>query len=230
MVSELKAAIKETGAYLFMALKALLFWRRESPVVNVEQLVKYVETRSKFVAQTTLFGYVKTRAGTRYVSLYEDPLFTESVNIAKWEIYLVCLSDMTIWATASLGRQAFARPGELEELAIHIVDSVIMAEEIPTQRPQGFGDFRETHAKRALATSWNQVDPGEGPFENSLAALVEWAPIADELKLFDVETVKNSMRHKWKTVRDQLNELLDVESVLTDWRSMHGEGTKTGKD
>lgn len=230
MVSNLKSALKETGSYLFMALRALLFWRRETAVVNVEQLVKYIETRSKFVAQTTLFGYVKTRAGTRYVSLYEDPLFTESVNIAKWEIYLVCLSDLTTWATASLGRQAMARPGELEALAIHIVDSVVMAEEIPAERPQGFDDIREAYAKRARATAWNQVEPGEGPFENSLAALVEWAPIADELKLFDVEIVKNSMRHKWKKVRDQLNELLDAESVLTDWRSMHGEGPETGTD
>jgi hypothetical protein len=229
MAGSLKTALKETGAYLFMAFKALLFWRREPPVINVAQLVKYIETRSKFVAQTTLFGYVKTRAGTRYVSLYEDPLFNESVNIAKWEIYLVCLSDLTTWATASLGRKAMARPGELEALAIHIVDSVVMAEEIPAERPQGFDDIREAYAKRARATAWNQIELGEGPFANSLAALVEWAPIADELKLFDVKIVKNSMRHKWKTVRDQLNELLDAESVLTDWRSMHGEGPGTGE-
>lgn len=230
MASDLKTALKETAIYLFMALKALYFWRRESPVTTVTELVKYVETRSKFVAQTTLYGYVKTRAGTRYVSLYEDPLFTESVNIAKWEIYLACLCDLATWTAASLGRQAMARPGELEALAIHIVDSVVMAEEIPAERPQGFDDVREAYAKRARATAWNQVEPGEGPFENSLSALVEWAPIADELKLFDVEIVKNSMRHKWKKVRDQLNELLDAESVLADWRSMNGEepGSRAG--
>jgi len=227
MVSDLKYAIKETAKYLFMALKALLFWRREPPLLNVEQLVKYVETRSKFVAQTTLFGYVKTRAGTRYVSLYEDPLFAKSVNIAKWEIYLACLCDLATWASANLGQRAMARPGEQEALAIHIVDSAVMAEEIPEERPRGFGDIREAYAGRARSTAWNQIEPGDGLFENSLSALVEWAPIADELKLFDVEIVKNSMRFKWKKVRDQMNELLDAESVLADWRSRNGHEPET---
>ncbi len=230
MVSNLKTALKETAEYLFMALKALRFWRREPPVLNVEQLVNYVDTRSKYVAQTTLYGYVKTRAGTRYVSLYEDPLFTKSVNIAKWEIYLVCLCDMATWATAFLGHHTMAKPGELEALACHIVDSVVMAEAIPEERPQGFGDIRDRYAGQARSTAWNQFEPGDGAFENSLSALVEWAPIADELKFFDVEIVKNSMRFKWKSVRDQLTGLLDAEAVLADWRSRNGEApvTETG--
>jgi len=227
MTSDFKTALKETAGYLFMAFKALRFWHREPPVLNVAQLVKYVETRSKFVSQTTLYGYVKTRAGTRYVSLYEDPLFTESVNIAKWEIYLVCLSDLTTWAAADLGRSVMTRPGELEALANHIVDAALGSEEIPKERPQGFDDIREGFAKHARATAWNQIEPGEGPFENSLSALVEWAPIADELKLFDVEIVKNSMRFKWKKVRDQLHEVLDAESVLADWRSINGGEAET---
>lgn len=218
MLNELKTGLKETADYLFMALKALYIWRRESPITTVVQLVTYVETRSKFVAQTTLFGYVKTRVGTRYVSLYEDPLFTKSVNIAKWEIWLACLGDMAIYATARVGREATARPGELEALAIHIVDSVTMAEEIPAERAQGFGDIRAAHAARARSTAWNQIVPGE-TFEASLAALVEWSPIADELKVYDVEIVKNSMRFKWKAVRDQFESLIDAEAVLADWRA-----------
>jgi hypothetical protein len=227
MVSDLKFAVKETAQYLFMALKALRFWRREPPVLSIEQIVNYVETRSKYVSQTTLYGYVKTRAGTRYVSLYEDPLFTKSVNIAKWEIYLVCLSDLATWATAYLGRRTDARPSELEALACHIVDSVVLAETIPEERPQGFGDIRDSYAKRAQSTDWKQIDLGEAAFEGSLSALVEWAPIADELKLFDVEIVKNSMRFKWKSVRDQLTELLDAEAVLADWRSSNGAAPET---
>ncbi len=224
MVSGMTGALKETAAYLFMAIKALRFWHREPPVVTVADIVRYVETRAKFVAQTTLYGYIKTRAGTRYVSLYEDELFTRSVNIAKWEIYLASLGDLATCAVASLAREATARSGELEALAIHIVDSAIAAEEIPPERPQGFDDAREAYAKRARATAWHQIEPGEAPFEGSLSALVEWAPVADELKIHDVEIVKNSMRFKWKKVRDQLDDLLDAEAVLADWRSQNTAG------
>ena len=230
MPGKLKAALAETAAYMFMALKALYFWRREPPVTTVAQLVDYVDGRSKFVAQTTLFGYVKTRIGTRYVAMYEDPLFTKSVNIAKWEIWLACLGDLATYATAGVGRHAAARPGELEGLAIHIVDGATLAEDIPAERPQGFGDIREAHAARARSTAWNQVEPGEATFEASLSALVEWAPIADELKRLDVRIIRTSMRFKWKKVRDQFDPLLDAESVLADWRSISTEGTRKGPE
>lgn len=219
MLSDLKTAFKEMARYLFMALKALYFWRSEPPVATVAGLVKYVDTRSKFVAQTTLYGYIKTRAGTRYVSLYEDELFARSVNIAKWEIWLACLCDLATYCAASIGRRVGARPDELAALAIHVVDSATMAEQVPAERPQGFGDIREAFAKRAHRTLWHQIEPGEGPFESSLDALVEWAPIADELKILDEEIVRNSMRFKWKKVRDQFEELIDAEAVLADWRA-----------
>ena len=230
MPDRLRTALKETAAYLFMALKALYFWRREPPVTEVSELVTYVETRSKFVAQTTLFSYIKARVGTRYVAMYEDPLFTESVNIAKWEIYLASLCDFAIYAVASIGRRCAARPGELAALAAHIVDSAILTEEIPAERPQGFGDISETFARRIHATAWNQIEPDADLFRDSLSALVEWAPIADELKAYDVEIVKNSMRFKWKKVRDQFDQLLDAEAVLADWRSTNGESPESETD
>jgi hypothetical protein len=223
MLSDLKTGFKETAAYLFMALKALYFWRSESPVVSVDELVRYVDTRSKFVGQTTLFGYIKTRAGTRYVSLYEDELFTRSANIAKWEIWLACLCDLATYSVASIGRRVGAPPGELAALAVHIVEAATKAEEIPAERPQGFGDICAAYAERAHATHWHQIEPGEGPFEGSLNALVEWAPIADELKILDEEIVRNSMRFKWKKVRDQFEKLIDAEAVLADWRAKGGK-------
>ena len=93
-----------------MALKALRFWHRPPPVLTLSDLVSYAETRSKFVSQTTLYSYVKTRAGTRYVSLMEDDVFANSVNIAKWEIYLACLCDMATYTAASVGRHKSIDP------------------------------------------------------------------------------------------------------------------------
>lgn len=218
MLRDLKSALVETGHYLFLALKALYFWRKEPPVTNVEELVAYVDSRSKFVAQTTLFGYIKTRAGMKYAALYDDPLFTQSVNMAKWEIWLACLCDLATYTVASIGRRAGVRVGELDALAIHIVDRATRMEDVPAERPQGFGDIRAAYEKRARATAWNEIEPGEGPFEASLSALVEWAPVADELKILDEEIVRNSMRFKWKSVRGQFEELIDADSVLESWR------------
>ena len=205
-----------------MALKALRFWHRPPPVLTLSDLVSYAETRSKFVSQTTLYSYVKTRAGTRYVSLMEDDVFANSVNIAKWEIYLACLCDLSTYAAARTSRDQSVAQSEIRALAIHLVDTATLNEEIPVERPQGFDDIRSAFAARAEATNWTDDMIGDAAFQGSLSALVEWAPIADELKIHDVEIVKNSMRFKWKKVRDQFEQILDASAVLADWQAHHG--------
>lgn len=219
MIRDLKNALADTLNYLAMILKALQFWRRDPPVVTFAALVKFVETRSKFVSQITLYSYIKTRAGTRYTSLFEDEVFATSINIAKWEVYLACLCDLASYAAASAGHRASAENSELGALAIDIVGAALKDEEIPPERPQGFDDIRAAFEKRVRSTRWRENPKSEYFFLDSLSALVEWAPIADELKIHDIEIVKNSMRFKWKKVRDQLDQLLDAESVLADWRS-----------
>jgi len=213
---ELREALKEAVYFIFLALKALRFWHRDPPVSTVDELARFAETRSKFVSQITLYGYIKTRVGTRYTSMFEDDLFASSVNIAKWEIYLACLGDLSIYTAAKVTGDT---PDEAEALAIHIFDASIRDEEIPKDRPQGFGDATEAFYVRAKSTPWSTIHEGEKSFEPSLAALIEWAPIADELKQYDVQAVRNSMRFKWKTVRDQLETLLQTDAVIAEWRA-----------
>lgn len=200
-------------------------WRREPLIESPEALRRFVEQRAKFIAQTTLYGYIKTRIGTRFALMFEDKLFVKSVNMAKWEVYIACLSDLTIHAAASVGRTTGASPGDISNLAIHIVEETLGAEEIPDERPQGFDDAREAFRTRAHGTNWIEVDDSEGPFGRSTRALVEWAPIAPELKKFDGGIVVNSMRFKWKHVRDELRGLLRSEEILQNWQATNPSNT-----
>lgn len=218
---ELWEALKEAVNFIFLALKALRFWHRDPPVSTVDELARFAETRSKFVSQITLYGYIKTRVGTQYASLFQDDLFASSVNIAKWEIYLSCLGDLCIYTAAKVMGDI---PEEAEALAIHIFDASIRDEEVPKDRPQGFGEATEAFYVRARSTDWSTIHEGENSFAPSLTALVDWAPIADELKQYDVQAVRNSMRFKWKTVRDQLEDLLQTDAVSAEWRARVYEG------
>ena len=61
---------------LAAALRRLL--RRKSrlePIRDAAALRDFLRTRSSYVAQMTLYGYLRTRAGTRYALLYEDDQF-----------------------------------------------------------------------------------------------------------------------------------------------------------
>lgn len=218
MNPRLHEAYQETVRYIALALKAVIFWRRPPPVVTVDQLVQFVETRSKYVSQITLYGYIRTRVGTRYASMMEDKVFAGSVNMAKWEIYLACLCDLAVYVAALIGREADAGDDEMCELAIHIVEAALASETIPAERPEGFDDVRRAIRQRAATIAWDKAVYREAAFEGSLAALVEWAPVADELKILDVEIVRYSMRFRWKSVRDLIGGLLDANAVLADWR------------
>jgi hypothetical protein len=66
---------------------------------------------------------------------------------------------------------------------------------------------------RLEGTDWSAVTDDEGPFCESPGALVEWAPIVDELKQYDAEIVKNSVRFRWQEIRRDLRRDLDVEAV-----------------
>lgn len=194
-------------------------WRRAAPIECPEALRRFVEQRAKFIAQTTLYGYIKTRIGTRFTLMFEDELFVKSVNIAKWEVYIACLSDLTIHAAASVGRTTGATPEVTSALAIYIVEETLGTEEIPNERPKGFDDAREAFRIRARGTNWVEIDDSEGPFRRSTRALVEWAPIAPELKKFDGGIVINSMRFKWKHVRDELRGLLRSDEIMRKWQA-----------
>ncbi len=213
-----KNSLKEVAFYVFLALKALRFWRREPPVTSPDELARYADTRSKFVAQTTLYGYLKTRSGTLYRSLFEDEKFANSINIAKWEIYLACLCDFAIYATARVGLTAGATDEEFQGLARYLVSSVLEAEEIPAERPDGFDDVREAFDIRIRGVLWRDTSESDDFFAASRKALVKWAPIADELKDLDTEIVENSMYFKWKQVRGQFTELLEAQAVLEAWQ------------
>ena len=41
-----------------------------------EDLQNFVQERSAHVTQTTLYGYIKTRIGSRYALMFEDEVFS----------------------------------------------------------------------------------------------------------------------------------------------------------
>ena len=73
-----------------------------STINSKEDLQNFVQERSAHVTQTTLYGYLKTRIGTRYQLMLDDEKYSGSINIAKWNIYITALSDLTLYVFSYL--------------------------------------------------------------------------------------------------------------------------------
>ena len=91
--------IKALKEYLFPVRKVT---DRFQSLTSLVQLKKFIQERSAHVSQTTLFGYVKTRMGFKHYLMFEDKPFLESLDIAKWNVYVSCLLDCTFYTFSYL--------------------------------------------------------------------------------------------------------------------------------
>ena len=91
--------INDFKVYLFALFKAFI---PQKKITNFDELERFIQSKSAWVSQVTLYGYLKTRMGTRYVLHFENDKFMASVNVAKWNIYSVALQDLTFFTLSYL--------------------------------------------------------------------------------------------------------------------------------
>ena len=189
--------------------------RDTGPITNTDELRRFVATRAAFVSQKSLYGYLRTRMGTRYPAMFEDDVFVGSVNIAKMHVYAACLSDLATYAVAcAAGGQVDA--AGCRRLALACFDTGLA--DNADQVTDGFDPAaaRAELVGRLADADWQTAAAQPQNFVASPQALVRWAPIAPELKRHDVEFVENSIRFAWREVRAELRKRLDSEAVAAD--------------
>lgn len=190
--------------------------RRSEPIVDAASLRRFLQTRASHVAQTSLYGYVRTRAGLRYPELFDDDPFVRSMNIAKWQMWLACLSDIAVYAGGLMAQGSEARAERIGPVLQEAVTSILEETGVPPDAGPEFEATARHVLERLSACDWASVEDGDAAFVESPPALVKWAPIVDELKQFDEPIVLNSVRFRWKEVRDDLRQNLDADALLAD--------------
>jgi len=188
--------------------------RRNEPVNDRAGLRRFLETRASYVAQTSLYGYLRTRAGMIYPQLFDDDVFVHSINIAKWHIWLACLSDLSIYAGGLLAGRTQASSTEVGTLMKKLVASILIDSGTPADAGEDFPAHVARVQARLAGCDWDRVSDDETAFSESPTALVRWAPIVDNLKELDEAIVRNSVRFRWQEIRRNLRSNLDAEAIL----------------
>ena len=186
--------------YLFALFKAFI---PKKKICNLSDLEDFIQTESAWVTQVTLYGYLKTRMGTRYVLHFENDKFMKSVDSAKWNIYAVALQDLTFFTfsylNANFNYQEYNN--KAKEVFFNILD-----DEISNSMPLNIIDEAKTIFEERLKNiNWN-IYHDDLPFNSSALSLYKWAPIADELKKLDRKIVLNSVILKWDIVKKEFKE------------------------
>ena len=195
-------------------------------VVDADTLTRFITSRSSHVSQTSLYGYLKTRAGTRFPELFEHPQMLESINIAKWHVWLACVSDLTVFTGVLLCRSGALDGEKTGKLMCGVADDILGDTGIPSDAGVEFGEARKRYLERIHGVLWERLVDDDTMFTESPPALVRWAPIVDELKRLDEEIVLNSVRFRWIEVRRSARKLLDpasiAASVSEQWKQAEG--------
>ena len=185
--------------YLFALFKAFL---PNKKLASLDDLEYFIQSKSAWVRQVTLYSYLKTRMGTRYVLHFENDDFMKSVNLAKWNIYAVALQDLTFFTFSYLKANFnYQDVNKAKEIFSKILDDEIlnkMPEEIIEEAKRIFD-------QRLQNIDWNTYF-NDLPFNPSALSLYKWAPIAEELKTLDRKIVLNSVILKWDIVKKEFKE------------------------
>ena len=208
---------EKAGTFLHNAAELLRTRRDTAPIDSMAALESFVTTRSTYIAQKTLYGYVKTRMGTRYPAMFEDKNIVASLNIAKMYVFAACQSDLTIYAVATVLHGRPVDNDSRQEMARRCY--VAGLRETAAGAPAEFSvqDCIGEFDRRLADTDWQRGALQPENFTRSPLALLRWAPIADNLKKFDGEIVENSVKFSWRDVREQFRKRIDGDAVAADW-------------
>lgn len=197
-------------------------FKKVQPIDSVDRFQEFLATRAAFVGQKKLYEYIKTRMGMKYPKVFQDDIFIESLNIAKWHVYAACMSDLGVWMSA----QVYAKTGDRDEtiaIAKHSFSKTLYDRFEADVLEQHAEEILKKFGDRLALTDWNVKSEDDSAFSLSPKELVRWAPIAPELKKYDVEVVENSIRFSWVSKRQEFREAYNHEAFIADWRANYAK-------
>lgn len=190
-----------------------------TPIDSRGVLVRFVRTRAAYIAQESLYGYLKTRMGTKFPQYFQDAEFSRSIRSASLKLYISCLSDLTVFAVAVISHEAEIGRDESIALARDCFGAALKEgfeaadnEPVPVNARAEF----DARLDRVL---WANAARGENAFMGSAGDAIAYAPVIDEFKRLDGTIVSNSIRFRWRDVREQFRRRMDSTALVAEHRN-----------
>ena len=194
--------LEDFKVYLLAMFRSIL---PKKKIKDLSELEDFIQKKSAWVSQVTLYGYLKTRMGTKYVLHFDDEKFLGSINTAKWNIYSIALQDLTFYTLSYL--KVIKNYQNTEKSKI-IYNSILDKE-----KNNGMPEDIINSAKIIFQERYDNIDWEKYfinlPFNKSALALYDWAPIAEELKTLDRKIVLNSMILKWDNIKEEFEKIIN---------------------
>ena len=188
--------------FIYSLCLKLLYQKKK--IKNIQDLKEFIQKKSAWVSQVTLYNYLKTRMGTKYVLHFDNEVLLGSINKAKWNIYAVALQDLTFFCFSYLN--VFFDYQDTDKAKV-IYENILDDEKLNGMPLDIIEKGKKNFDERLKKINW-KTHCDNLPFNDSALSLYEWAPIADELKTLDRKIVLNSMILKWDNIQNEFIKLI----------------------
>lgn len=201
---------------IFSVLRRKLGFAPRPALNSLSALTDFTARQAAYVSQVTLFGYIKTRAGTSWPKLFEDDTFLVSLRTARSHFFAACVADLALFFAARMFMGARLSAQQAGKLAVHIAEAVLLNHYDDDIDPTAFDAVIARIRQRTTVIAWEDAATSALAFASSADAFMRWAPVTDEFKALDEEIMRNSLHLRWIGIRRDVKETLNVQDVLED--------------
>ena len=113
--------LKNAGNYFGAMVRSFRLWIKPAPIDDFAALADFCFAQSAHIAQTTLYGYLRTRAGLQHFNLFTDETFVAMLRPARSRLMLVCVEDLALYCVAVIGERTGLSPAAMQALGIRIM-------------------------------------------------------------------------------------------------------------
>ncbi|BCH14043.1 hypothetical protein [Mesorhizobium sp. L-2-11] len=171
------------------------FLRKPQPIVSVDDLADFMDSRAAFLAQKSIVEFCRVRAGVYWQKLFSEKEFQAALNHSRWRAYPACYAIVAEMVEGALREPAGLRqrglPAALEKVALASFSKYAVPEGSP---PTFWEDAAEFTRQRLAATQIGPPRPVRQIPEPLARTVFEMVPIHPNLLTNDYDYIFNFLR------------------------------------
>jgi hypothetical protein len=198
-------------------LNAILEWfRRPPPIVDRASLADFLDTRAAFIAQKSIFDYVRGRSGPYFSIIIKEEAFKAGVEEARWKNYpygVTMVAEMLHGQIVSLTGNPVGLGRFMHDLSLEVFDRYPV--------PAALGEEYWAEARRELAIRCNQIALHPPKLVKDIPTphakvIFDNMPIHEKLRELDFELITNQLRVNLISMHRDFHRYADLQRLAAD--------------
>jgi hypothetical protein len=192
------------------------WFRRPPPVVDRAGLTEFLDTRSAFLVQKSMFDYARGVSGPYFSQIIKERPFIDAVDVGRWSNYPLCLA-MVSEVMYSVLRPAAVEPvalaDALKSMALEIMGNYSVPRPLTAEKWQAARVTLTARIEKFTLAPPKRVMQIPDPYAEEF---LEGMPFHERFRGKDLALVTNNLRANLIRMHDELSARAELPIVVAD--------------